>query len=125
MRFRMVIQTLSLVLLAVALIRGPGLAIDDTESDRSQVTLTDDGSIEETSSDETQPELGEIVEAPEDVETVRPSDFAMDVTDINWPDWVVQPPEIEPLFVRAFTEIAAGYTDSNPIWSPAGGLIAF
>jgi len=121
----MVIQTLGLVLLAVALIRGPGLAIDDTESDRSQVTLTDDGSIEETSSDETQPELGEIVEAPEDVETVRPSDFAMDVTDINWPDWVAQPPEIEPLFVRAFTEIAAGYNDSNPIWSPTGGLIAF
>jgi Tol biopolymer transport system component len=121
----MVIQLLGLALLAVALIWGPGLAIDVTESDWSQVTFSDDGSIEETSSDETQPQLGEVVETAEDAETVRQSDFAVDVTDIIWPDWVAQPTVIEPLFVRAFTEIVAGHNDSNPIWSPTGGLIAF
>ncbi|MEJ2168547.1 MAG: DPP IV N-terminal domain-containing protein [Desulfobacterales bacterium] len=34
-------------------------------------------------------------------------------------------PEIEPLYVRVFTDVIAGHNDSNPIWSPTGELIAF
>ncbi len=34
-------------------------------------------------------------------------------------------PQIEPLYVRVFTDIAAGQNDSNPIWSPTGDMIAF
>jgi len=34
-------------------------------------------------------------------------------------------PEIEPLYVRVFTDVIAGHNDSNPIWSPTGKLVAF
>jgi len=32
---------------------------------------------------------------------------------------------IDPLYVRALTGIERGHNDSNPVWSPASGLIAF
>lgn len=32
---------------------------------------------------------------------------------------------IDPLYVRALTGIDRGHNDSNPVWSPANGLIAF
>jgi Tol biopolymer transport system component len=35
------------------------------------------------------------------------------------------PETIEPMWVRALTGIEAGHNDSNPVWSPSGGLIAF
>ena len=138
----MVIRALGLALLAFTLSWGPGLATDDTDADWSQVTFDDDVSVEELQSDEEQPELGEVVETAKDAQTAGgpqaagfqsadaenaagQSDFAVDVTDISWPDRVAPPAEIEPLFVRAFTDVMAGHNDSNPIWSPTGDLIAF
>jgi Tol biopolymer transport system component len=35
------------------------------------------------------------------------------------------PFEVEPLFVRRLTELSPGRNDSNPVWSPAGDMIAF
>ncbi len=32
---------------------------------------------------------------------------------------------IDPLYVKAFTEITPGHNDSNPMWSPSGKLIAY
>jgi hypothetical protein len=138
----MVIQKLSLALLAFTLSLGPSLATDDTDAHWNQVTLDDDVSVEELQSDEEQPELGDVVETAKDAEaasgrpaagfqsadaenTAGQSNFALDETDIIWPDWVTPPTEIEPLFVRAFTDIEPGHNDSNPIWSPTGDLIAF
>lgn len=34
-------------------------------------------------------------------------------------------PYMEPLFVRALTEISAGHNDYNPVWSPSGRMLAF
>jgi Tol biopolymer transport system component len=127
-----VTQTLGLALLAFLLSRSPGLATDDADADWSQVTFDDVISVEEQQSDEEQPELGEVVETATDTDATTDSadmasqnDDAVDVTDISWPDRVTPPPEIEPLFVRAFTDVEPGHNDSNPIWSPTGDLIAF
>ncbi len=128
----MVIQTLGLVLLAILLSRGPGLATDDAEGDWSQVTFEDVLGVETPQSDQAQPELGEVVEAVTDIDSANgsegtdgPGKVTVDVTDISWPDQMAPPAEIEPLFVRAFTDVAPGHNDSNPIWSPTGDLIAF
>jgi Tol biopolymer transport system component len=121
----MVIQTLGLALLAFLLSRGAGGATDDADADWSQVTFDNVISVEELQSDEGQPELGEVVESAKDIEAATQSGFALEVTDISWPDQVAPPPEIEPLFVRAFTDVEPGHNDSNPIWSPTGDLIAF
>ncbi len=121
----MVIQTFGLALLAFLLSRSAGLATDDADADWSQVTFGDVFSVEELKSDEEQPELGEVVETAKEIETAAHGEFAGDVTDISWPDQMAPPPEIEPLFVRAFTDVEPGHNDSNPIWSPTGDLIAF
>ena len=121
----MVIQTLGLALLAFLLSRGVGLATDDADADWSQEPFGDVFSVEELKSDQEQPELGEVVETARDIEAAAQSDFAGNVTDISWPDQMAPPPEIEPLFVRAFTDVEPGHNDSNPIWSPTGNLIAF
>lgn len=34
-------------------------------------------------------------------------------------------PYMEPLFVRALTEISAGHNDYNPVWSPSGRMLSF
>ncbi len=132
MRFKRVTQTLGLALLAFLLSRGAGGATDDADADWSQVTFDNVISVEEQQSDEEQPELGEVVETATDTDATTDSadmasqnDDAVDVTDISWPDRVTPPPEIEPLFVRAFTDVEPGHNDSNPIWSPTGDLIAF
>lgn len=42
------------------------------------------------------------------------------------PQQLPEPPRtIEPLFSRSLTMIQAGHNDSNPLWSPAGDLLAF
>ena len=132
MKFRMMIQTLGLVLLAFLLSRGAGLATDDAEADWSEVTFDDLMGVEAPQTDQTQPELGEVVEAATGTDSAAssesmngPSDVTVDVTDISWPDQMAPPAEIEPLFVRAFTDVAPGHNDSNPTWSPTGDLIAF
>lgn len=33
--------------------------------------------------------------------------------------------ELEPVFIRELTAIESGHNDSNPVWSPAGNMIAF
>ncbi len=128
----MVIQTLGLVLLAILLSRGPSFATDDAEGDWSQVTFDDVLGVEAPQSDQAQPELGEVIEAATDTDSAAGSEgtdedskVTVDITDINWPDQMAPPAEIEPLFVRAFTDVAPGHNDSNPIWSPTGDLIAF
>ena len=128
----MVIQTLGLVLLVFLLSRGAGFAADDAEGDWSEVTFDDVLGVEAPQSDQAQPELGEVVEAATDTDSAAssegtdgPSKVTVDITDISWPDQMAPPAEIEPLFVRAFTDVAPGHNDSNPIWSPTGDLIAF
>ncbi len=34
-------------------------------------------------------------------------------------------PQIEPVFVKAVTEISTGHNDYNPVWSPSGTMLAF
>src|SRR5436309_15647324 len=36
-----------------------------------------------------------------------------------------EPAGIEPVFVRPLVPIARGRNDSNPVWSPAGDMVAF
>lgn len=36
-----------------------------------------------------------------------------------------EPRQLEPLYVRALTGIQKGRNDSNPVWSPSGGMLAF
>ena len=50
-----------------------------------------------------------------------------DVGEVPMPpaETVLIPVTIEPDFVRALTDIAAGRNDSNPVWSPSGSMIAF
>ena len=128
----MVSQTLGLVLLACLFGGGNCLATDDADADWSQVTFEDVIGVEERQSDPEQPELGEVVEAATDSDSTDPSEsmdgrheITLDVTDIGWPDQMFPPAEIEPLFVRAFTDVEPGHNDSNPIWSPTGDMIAF
>jgi Tol biopolymer transport system component len=141
LKFKMVSRRLCFALLAAVLIRSSGLAADGFDSDSGAVTLTDAGTAEETPADEMQPELGEVIdpaeeqpgsspaslnrETDEDQKPAETIDFAAGFSGIDWLDPLPQPAEIVPLFVRAFTEIAAGHNDSNPIWSPSGDLIAF
>ena len=57
--------------------------------------------------------------------TAAEKEFGVGIMDIDWSDFAVNATEIDPLYVRAFTHVAAGRNDSNPIWSPTGKLIAF
>ncbi len=57
--------------------------------------------------------------------SVADMESGMGLTDIEWSEFSVKPPEIDPLYVRTLTPVAAGRNDSNPIWSPTGKLMAF
>ncbi len=121
MKFRILIQTFGLALLAAALTWGPLHTAHGTplnwNADQPGI-VKQNGAVQD-------PERVSPRESfdldPLDFESTAEEDELARIQPGKWqPD-----PEIEPLYVRVFTEIVAGHNDSNPIWSPTGELIAF
>ena len=147
MNLRTVIPTLGFILLMTAMTWSLGVAADDSDSG------SNDGAsrADEAQSNEDQPDSEEPLDTAEDGEVVGVSesldsqsdksnidtaadqsdisaaekDFGIGLSEIDWSDFSIAAPEIDPLYVRAFTDITAGHNDSNPIWSPTGKLMAF
>ena len=121
MKFRMVIQTLGVALLTAALTWGLGHAVDGNHSNWN---ADPPGLVEQDGTAQDQepisaPESFDL-ELPDVDKTAEEDELARAQPGKRQPDL-----EIEPLYVRVFTEIVAGHNDSNPIWSPTGELIAF
>ena len=121
MKFRIVIQMSGVALLAAALTWGPVCAADGIRfswnADQSDIVVQDDAA---QNPEGVSPRKSFDLDSP-DFETTAEEDELARIQPGKWqPD-----PEIEPLYVRVFTEIVAGHNDSNPIWSPTGELIAF
>jgi Tol biopolymer transport system component len=117
----MVIQTLGVALLTAALTWGFGYAAEDT---RSSWNADSPDLVEQVGTTQDQEQViapkSLDLEPPDVDRTAEEDELADAQPGMRQPD-----PEIEPLYVRVFTEIVSGHNDSNPIWSPTGELIAF
>ncbi|KPJ79114.1 MAG: hypothetical protein AMJ54_00150 [Deltaproteobacteria bacterium SG8_13] len=71
--------------------------------------------------------VAEPVDGGEPVQQHGEDPVGVDVGEVTAPPAETVPVQtpIEPDFVRALTDIAAGRNDSNPVWSPSGEMIAF
>ena len=121
MKIRLVIQMFGVALLAAASAWGPLCAADGTRfswnADQADMVAQahaaqDPEQVEPRKSLDAQRQVFETTAEEDELARIQPGKWQCD-------------PEIEPLYVRVFTEVVAGHNDSNPIWSPTGELIAF